>query len=67
MGCEKQIAATQITSKLLIMGAVKTTTNEQEYQHVTGRFESIRIFLSKQTGWPTLVSRTRISACDGEV
>ncbi len=45
----------QIKSKLLVMGAVKTTINDQGCQHVTGRFESIRMFLSKQTGWPTFL------------
>ncbi len=45
----------QIKSKLLVFGAVSTTINDQGCQHVKGRFESIRMFLSKQTGWPTFV------------
>ncbi len=45
----------QIKSKLLVLGAVKTTINDHGCQHVTGRFESTRMFLSKQTAWPTFV------------
>ncbi len=45
----------QIKSKLLVLEAVNTIINDQEFQHVTGRFESIRMLLSKQTGWPILV------------
>ncbi len=39
--------------KVMVLGAVKTTINDHGCQHVTGRIESIRMFLSKQTGWPT--------------
>ncbi len=45
----------QIKIKSKLLGAVKITINDQGCQHVTGRFESIRMFLSKQTGWPTFV------------
>ncbi len=31
---------------------MKSTINDQECQHVTRRYESISIVLSKQTGWP---------------
>ncbi len=49
-------AINQIKSKLLVLGAVQTTINDQGCQHVTGGgVESIRMFLSKQTGWPTFV------------
>ncbi len=52
----QSIITNQIKSKLLVLGAVKTTINDQGYQHVTGGgVESIRMFLSKQTGWPTFV------------
>ncbi len=44
-----------IKSKLLVLGEFKTTINDQGCQHVTGRFESIRMFVSKQTAWPTFV------------
>ncbi len=46
------IVQRRIMSNLCVEGAVKTI-NDQECLHVTGRFESIRILLSKQTGWPT--------------
>ncbi len=39
-------------SKLLALGAVNTTINDQECQHVTGRFESIRMPLNTRAGWP---------------
>ncbi len=42
-----------IKSKLLVLGAVNTAINDQGCQHVTGRFEPIRMLLSKQTGRPT--------------
>ncbi len=45
----------QIKSKLLAFGAVSTTINDQGYQHMTRRFESIRVPLNKSTGWPTFV------------
>ncbi len=45
----------QIQSKLLVFGAVSTTSNDQGCQHVTGRYESIRLPLSKSAGWPTFV------------
>ncbi len=45
----------QIKSKLLVLEAVNTIINDQECQHVTGRFESIRMLLSKKTGCPTYV------------
>ncbi len=44
-----------IKSKLLALRAVNDTMNDQGCQHVMGRFESIRMLLSKQTGWPTFV------------
>ncbi len=44
-----------IQSKLLVSGAVNATINDQGCQHVTSRFESIRMFLSRQAGWPTFV------------
>ncbi len=37
----------QIKSNLLVLGAVKTTINDQGCQHVTGRFKSIRMPLNK--------------------
>ncbi len=40
---------------LLVFGAVSTTINDQGCQHVTGRFESTRMPLSKSAGWPTFV------------
>ncbi len=43
----------KIKSKLLVFGAVSTTINNQGCQHVTGRFESIRMPLNKSAGWPT--------------
>ncbi len=49
------LKSNQIKSKLLVLGADKTTINDQGCQHVTGRCESIRMFLSKRTGWPTFV------------
>ncbi len=45
----------QIKSKLLVLGAVKTTINDKGCQHVTGRFESIRKLLNKPAGWPKFV------------
>ncbi len=45
----------QIKSKLLVLEAVNTIVNDLECQHVTGRFESIRMLLSKHIGWPTFV------------
>ncbi len=42
-------------SKLLVLGAVRSTINDQGCQHVTGRFESIRIPLNKSAGWPKFV------------
>ncbi len=45
----------QIKSKLLVLGAVNTTTNDQGCQHVTGRFEPIRTLLNKPAGWPIFV------------
>ncbi len=45
----------QIKSKLLVFGAVSTTIDDQECQHVTGRFESIRMLLNKSARWPTFV------------
>ncbi len=44
-----------IKSKLLVLGAVNTTINDQECQHVAGRFESIRMLLNKPAGWPKFV------------
>ncbi len=40
----------QIKSKLLALGAVNATINDQGYQHVTGRFKSIRMLLNKLAG-----------------
>ncbi len=37
-------------SKLLVLEAVNTSIHDHGCQHVTGRFESIRMLLSKQTG-----------------
>ncbi len=48
-------ALNQIKSKLLVFGAVSTTINDQGCQHVTGRFESIRMSLNKSAGGPTFV------------
>ncbi len=45
----------QIKSKLLVLGAVSTTINDQGCQHVTGRFESVRMPLNKSAGWATFV------------
>ncbi len=45
----------RIKSKLLVLGAVNTTINDKGCHHVTGRFESTRMLLSKQTGWLTFV------------
>ncbi len=45
----------QIKSKLLVLGAVNTTINDQGCQHVTGKFESIRKLLNKPAGWPKFV------------
>ncbi len=45
----------QIKSKVLVFGAVSTTINDQGCQHVTGKFESIRMPLNKSAGWPTFV------------
>ncbi len=39
-------------SKLFVVGAANTAINDQECQRVTGTFESIKMLLSKQTGWP---------------
>ncbi len=39
----------------LVFGAISTTINDQGCQHVTGRFESIRMPLNKLAGWPTFV------------
>ncbi len=51
-----QHSSNQMKSKLLVLGAVNTTINDQGCQHVTGGgLESIRMLLSKQTGWPTVV------------
>ncbi len=36
--------------KIIGLGS-NTSINDQEFQHVTERFESIKMFLSKQTGW----------------
>ncbi len=47
------ISQRRIMSNLCVKGAVKII-NDQECLHVTGRFQSIRILLSKQTGWPVL-------------
>ncbi len=44
-----------IKSNLLVLGAGYTTINDQGCQHVTRRFESIRMLLNKPTGWPTFV------------
>ncbi len=52
---ETSLNKNQIKSKLLVLGAVKTIINYQGCQHVTGRFESIGMFLNKQTGWHTFV------------
>ncbi len=41
--------------KITGLGAVNTTINDQGCQHVTGRFESIRMLLNKPAGWPTFV------------
>ncbi len=45
----------QIKSKLLVLGAVNTTINDQGCQHVTGRLELMRMRLNKPAGWPTFV------------
>ncbi len=38
----------------MVLGAANTTTiNDQECQHVTGRFESNRMLLNKMAEWPT--------------
>ncbi len=42
-------------SKLLVLGAGCTTKNDQECQHVMGRFESIKMLFTKPVGWPTFV------------
>ncbi len=41
-----------IKSKLLVLGAISTTINDQKCQHVTGRFESIGMSKNKSAGWP---------------
>ncbi len=43
----------QIKSKLMVLGAVNTAINDQGCQHVTGRFETIRMLLNKPAGRPT--------------
>ncbi len=45
----------QIKSKLLVSGAVTTTINDQECQHQTGRFESIRLLFNKSAIWSKFV------------
>ncbi len=45
----------EIKSKLLVLAAVNTALNDQGCQHVTGRFESIRMLLNKPAGWPIFV------------
>ncbi len=45
----------QVILKLLVLGAVKTIINDQEFQHVTGRSESIRMLLNKLARWPIFV------------
>ncbi len=42
-------------SMLLVLGAVNTNKNDQGCHRVTGRFQSIRMLLSKQTGWPSFL------------
>ncbi len=44
-----------IKSKLLVLGAIYTTVNDQGGQHVTRRFESVRVLLNKQVALPTFV------------
>ncbi len=44
-----------IKSKLLVLGAVNTTVNDQGGQHVTRRLESVRVLLNKQVVLPTFV------------
>ncbi len=44
-------------SKLLVLVVVNTTASDQGCQYVTGRFGSIRMLLSKQSGWPTFVQQ----------
>ncbi len=41
--------------KIIGLGSNTNSINDQEFRHVTERFESIRMFLSKQTGWPEFV------------
>ncbi len=41
--------------KLLVLGAASSTINDQGCQHVTGRFESIRMLSNKPLGWPKFV------------
>ncbi len=48
-------AANQIKSKLLVCGAVSTIICDNRCQHATGKFESIRMLLTNQTGCPTYV------------
>ncbi len=47
--------ASSFKSNVLVLGAVNTATNDQECQHATGRFESIKMLLDKPAGWPTFV------------
>ncbi len=55
----------QIKSKLLVLGAVNTTLNDQECQHEKGRFESIRMLLNKPVGWITfLLSHPSVKTVD---
>ncbi len=42
-----------VISLTLVLGAVDTTINDRGFQHVTGRFESIRMLLR----WPTFFQR----------
>ncbi len=47
--------ASSFKSNVLVLGAVNTAINDQECQHATRRFESIKMLLDKPAGWPTFV------------
>ncbi len=47
MSVEQSFPRGEIKSKLLVLGADSTTISDQGCQHVTGRFESIRMQLNK--------------------
>ncbi len=61
--CYFQISfsARQIKSKLLVLGAVSTTINDQGCQHMTRRFESIRMPLNKSARFAYIGSVASLS------